>query len=107
MTVVGAKGLSASHVIMLGFDDKNMAYVDENAFYVALTRARQSVHLMCSLKCGGSAAVHEYVEYLPPEHLSLSKYLKKDQREVGFSQLYSLKSYISQQMAYVSRPKIS
>jgi superfamily I DNA/RNA helicase len=32
MTIVGSKGLSADHVIIIGFDDVNMNYVTQNAF---------------------------------------------------------------------------
>ncbi|MDD1779270.1 MAG: UvrD-helicase domain-containing protein, partial [Candidatus Helarchaeota archaeon] len=40
MTIVGAKGLSADHVIVIGFDNVNMNWITRNAFYVAITRAR-------------------------------------------------------------------
>src|SRR5262249_28656329 len=42
-TIVGAKGLSADHVIVLGCDETNLAYVTASAFFVALTRARKSL----------------------------------------------------------------
>ena len=50
MTIVGSKGLSADHVIIIGFDNVNMSWVTRNAFFVATTRARRSVHLMTALR---------------------------------------------------------
>ena len=40
MTIVNSKGLSADHVIVIGFDDVNMKWITRNAFFVAMTRAR-------------------------------------------------------------------
>jgi UvrD-like helicase C-terminal domain len=56
MTIIGSKGLSADHVIIIGFDDVNMGWVTENAFYVAITRARKSLHMVTALKAGGRQA---------------------------------------------------
>lgn len=52
LTIVGSKGLSAKHVIVIGCDDVNMAHTSRLAFFVALTRARESLHLITSLKAG-------------------------------------------------------
>ena len=49
LTIVKSKGLTADHVIIIGFDDVNMKFVSKNAFYVALTRARKSLHLLTSM----------------------------------------------------------
>lgn len=56
LTIVGAKGLSAKHVIVVGCDDVNMAHTTPLAFYVALTRARESLHLITAAKAGGAKA---------------------------------------------------
>jgi hypothetical protein len=56
MTIVGSKGLSADHVIIIGFDNVNMHYVSKNAFYVAMTKARKSLHLITALGSGAQKA---------------------------------------------------
>jgi hypothetical protein len=76
MTIVGSKGLSADHVIMIGFDNVNMGWVRKNAFYVALTRARKSLHLLTALKSGGAAKPHSFLSQLPDDHLEFYKYCK-------------------------------
>ena len=65
LTIVGSKGLSAKHVIVIGCDDVNMAHTSRLAFFVALTRARESLHLITSLKAGGSTTAHSFVRELP------------------------------------------
>jgi superfamily I DNA/RNA helicase len=76
MTIVGAKGLSADHVVIIGFDDVNMGWVTRNAFYVAMTRARKSLHLVTALKAGGATGPHHYLDRLPDANLEFSKYAK-------------------------------
>lgn len=95
MTIIGSKGLSADHVIILGFDDVNMKYVTANAFFVALTRARKSVHLITALKCGGATAAHPYIENLPAQNIEFYSYKKKDQVSKRKSNLAEFKNYIS------------
>jgi superfamily I DNA/RNA helicase len=53
LTMVGSKGLSAHHVIVLGCDDLNMKRTSRLTFFVAMTRARKSLHLVASAKAGG------------------------------------------------------
>ena len=76
MTIVGSKGLSADHVIIIGFDNVNMGWVTRNAFYVAMTRARRSLHIVTALKAGGAARPHEYLDEFPDENVEFSKYTK-------------------------------
>ena len=76
MTIVGAKGLSADHVIIIGFDNVNMNWVTRNAFFVAKTRARKSLHLITALKAGGAAGPHGFLDHLPDAHLEFSRYTK-------------------------------
>ncbi len=78
VTMVGSKGLSADHVIIIGFDNINMASVTKNAFYVAMSRARNSLHIITSLKSGGSQDAHPYLEFLPEENIEFCYYKKKD-----------------------------
>lgn len=80
MTIVGSKGLSADHVIILGFDNRNMSYLSPEAFYVAITRARQSLHLVTGLGCGGSEEAHEYLNSLPEECVKYCRYSKGNGR---------------------------
>jgi superfamily I DNA/RNA helicase len=67
LSIVGAKGLSAKHVIVLGCDDVNLDRTTPLAFYVALTRARESLHLIVAGQAGGGKAPHHYVLELPEE----------------------------------------
>lgn len=50
MTIVGSKRLSADHVIIIGFDNVNMIWITKNAFYVAMTRPRKSLHILAAFK---------------------------------------------------------
>jgi len=61
VSFAGAKGLSAHHVILIGCDDLHLAKVSSLTFFVALTRARRSLHVITSLKAGGSKGTHQYV----------------------------------------------
>lgn len=74
MTMTGAKGLSADHVIILGTDVTNMARAKPELFFVALTRARQSLHLLIPLGGRGAAAAHQFVLELPEENCDYLKY---------------------------------
>ena len=65
-TIVGSKGLSADHVIVLGCDDVNLK-VSRNAFYVALTRARKSLTLMACVGGGGAKSLSPYLLALPAD----------------------------------------
>jgi len=77
MTIVGSKGLSADHVIIIGFDDVNMSRITKNAFYVAMTRARKSLHILTALKSGGARQAHNFLERLPDEHAEYYSYKKR------------------------------
>jgi hypothetical protein len=76
MTIVGSKGLSADHVIIIGFDNVNMSWVTRNAFFVAMTRARSSLHVITALKAGGATEAHIFLGKLPDAHIEFSKYTK-------------------------------
>ena len=78
MTIVGSKGLSADHVIIIGFDDVNMKWVTKNAFYVAMTRARKSLHILTALKSGGSKTAHNFLNQLPETHIDFYSYKKSN-----------------------------
>jgi hypothetical protein len=65
MTMFQSKGLSAQHVIVIGCDDVNLNRTAPLTFYVALTRARHSLHLMTSLQANGCHAPHEYQFAIP------------------------------------------
>jgi superfamily I DNA/RNA helicase len=76
MTIVGSKGLSADHVVIIGFDNVNMLWVTRNAFYVAMTRARGSLHIITALKSGGAARPYKFLDQLPDINLEFSRYAK-------------------------------
>jgi superfamily I DNA/RNA helicase len=78
MTIVGSKGLSADHVIIIGFDNVNMKRVTKNAFYVAITRARKSLHILTALKSGGATKAHSFLKQLPDNHLEFYSYKKSN-----------------------------
>jgi superfamily I DNA/RNA helicase len=76
MTIVGSKGLSADHMIVIGFDDVNMGRVTKNAFYVAMTRARKSLHILTALRSGGATRAHNFLNQLPENHAEFYSYKK-------------------------------
>jgi hypothetical protein len=67
-TIVGAKGLSADHVIVLGCDEVNLARTTWSAFFVALTRARESLTPMTCAGGGGANVLHDFMCSVPDEH---------------------------------------
>jgi ATP-dependent exoDNAse (exonuclease V) beta subunit len=67
MSLVGAKGLSADHVMIIGADDVNMKNVTPRTFYVGMTRARRSLHIVTAAQSGGGKFCHSYVDDVPPE----------------------------------------
>ncbi len=81
MTIVSSKGLTADHVFVLGFDDVNMKHISTNAFYVAITRARKSLHIITALKSGGARRAHEYLSRLSEDHVEFLKYTKQRKEE--------------------------
>ena len=81
MTMIGSKGLSSHHVVVLGCDNVNMASTPALTFFVALTRARSSLHLVVSRKAGGAKVPHQFVYDLPPEACDYGVY-KKASRKV-------------------------
>jgi superfamily I DNA/RNA helicase len=81
MTIVGSKGLSADHVIIIGFDDVNMKWVTRNAFFVAMSRTRRSLHLITALGAGGAKEPHKFLTRLPDANLEYCKYTKAKGRE--------------------------
>lgn len=75
MGMTRSKGLSAHHVIVLGCDNVNMVKITALTFFVALTRARKTLHLVTSLRAGGDDA-HPFIYDLPAEDCSYWSYLK-------------------------------
>ena len=68
LSMIGAKGLSAKHVIVLGCDDQNMSRTTPLEFYVALSRARETLHVVTSLGARGAKAAHPYIYDIPEEY---------------------------------------
>jgi superfamily I DNA/RNA helicase len=93
MTIVGSKGLSADHVIIIGFDNINMR-VTRNAFFVAKTRARRSLHIITALKAGGAIRPHAFLDQLPDDHLEFSKYMKGERMQVAFGDRTQFLGYL-------------
>lgn len=88
MTIVGAKGLSAEHVIIIGCDDVSMGRLSHKAFYVGLTRARKTLQLLVNVKAVGAEAAHVFVTQLPEQHTAFSKYTQKDKKVPLASKAY-------------------
>lgn len=109
ITIVGAKGLSADHVIIIGFDEVNMSWITRNAFYVALTRPRESLHLITCLKAGGSKEPHSFLAGLPEEHVEFYRYTKTNHRmtvvdnQAGFRKYLGMLTWVAAQAT--KRPK--
>jgi len=94
MTVVGSKGLSADHVIIIGFDNVNMGWVTKNAFYVAITRARKSLHILTALKSGGARKAHGFLDQLPDNHAEFFSYKKSDRSKNQLKGKQGFKNYL-------------
>lgn len=67
MPITGSKGLSAHHVMVLGCDNVNMSQTSPLTFFVALTRARESLHLVFAGKASGASSLHPFVLDLPED----------------------------------------
>jgi superfamily I DNA/RNA helicase len=85
MSIAKSKGLSAQHVMVLGCDGTNMLLDDISplSFYVAMTRARESLHLVTSLKARGSAGAATHFAYLPEEHCDFLSFTTKGATDLG------------------------
>jgi len=92
-SIVGAKGLSADHVLVLGCDDSNLQRTSRNAFFVALTRARESLTLLACIGGGGASVLHDFVVKLPDAHAT-AIYLKAD-GPIKYADLASLQNKLS------------
>jgi superfamily I DNA/RNA helicase len=71
MTMVGSKGLSAHHVILLGCDEASLGRTPALTFFVAMTRARKSLHIVIAAKVAGADA-HPFIYDLPEDCCSYS-----------------------------------
>ncbi|MGH9966814.1 MAG: UvrD-helicase domain-containing protein [Pyrinomonadaceae bacterium] len=109
MTIVGAKGLSADHVIIIGFDDVNMAWITRNAFYVALTRARESLHLITALKSGGGRTAPDFLHGFSEQDLEFYKHTKKQhettclENKVGFRKYLARLTWVAERMVKLNK----
>lgn len=95
LTIVGSKGLSAEHVIIIGFDNVNMSWITKNAFYVAMTRARKSLHILTALKSGGARQTHDFLEQLPDEHTEYHSYKKSNHTKNQLQGKQGFKNYLN------------
>ena len=95
ITIVGSKGLSADHVIIIGFDNVNMHWVTKNAFYVAITRARKSLHILTALKSGGARQAHSFLDQLPDDHAEFYSYKKSSRSKKRLKGKWEFKGYLN------------
>jgi hypothetical protein len=104
MTIVGSKGLSARHVIVLGCDDVNMK-VTELAFFVALTRARKSLHLVVACHSGGAKQAHQFLFDLPAnccEYVAFTKtnwYVRSLDGQRGLQKYFQILEWVAKKQA--------
>ncbi|KKL55734.1 hypothetical protein LCGC14_2252420, partial [marine sediment metagenome] len=94
VTIIGSKGLSADHVMIIGFDNVNMSWVTKNAFYVAITRARKSLHILTALKSGGARQEHNFLNQLSDNHAEYFSYKKKDHAKNKLRGKQGFKTYL-------------
>jgi superfamily I DNA/RNA helicase len=94
VTIVGSKGLSADHVIIIGFDNVNMSWVTKNAFYVAMTRARKSLHILTALKSGGAQQVHSFLNQLLDNNAEFYSYKKSNCTKNKLNGKQGFKNYL-------------
>lgn len=95
LTIVGSKGLSADHVIIIGFDNVNMSWITKNAFYVAMTRARKSLHILTALKSGGARQPNGFLDQLPDDHAEFYSYKKTDHTKNQLQGKQGFKTYLN------------
>ncbi len=93
MSITGSKGLSADHVIIIGFDEVNMFWITRNAFYVGLTRARKSLHIITAASAGGSQMPHDFLDDLPVENLEFYKYVRSTHKKTRLANRDDFKRY--------------
>jgi superfamily I DNA/RNA helicase len=100
-TIMGAKGLSADHVIVIGCDDVNLGHVSRSAFFVALTRARKSLTLLACVGGGGATFLHEFVCALPEEDTEALQ-VKSGGSTTSFASIDALQEQLGK-MAYARK----
>jgi hypothetical protein len=107
MSIAKSKGLSAKHVMILGCDDVHMKkeLVSPLSFYVAMTRARESLHLVTSLKAGGCKAATVHFADLPEVHCEYIAYTKEGATNLG--SLSGFNDQFNRWTRMMSRPKRS
>ena len=103
LTIVGSKGLSADHVIIIGFDNVNMNWVTKNAFYVAMTRARKSLHILTALKSGGAMQTHVFFDQLPDDHAEFYSYKKSNHSKNRLQGKQGFKDYLDRLNSFTAR----
>jgi len=100
VTIVGSKGLSADHVIIIGFDNVNMSWVTKNAFYVAMTRARKSLHILTALQSGGAGQAHGFLDQLSDDYAEFYSYKKSNRSKSQLHGKQGFKDYLSRLKRY-------
>jgi superfamily I DNA/RNA helicase len=95
LTIVGSKGLSADHVIIIGFDKVNMSWITKNAFYVAMTRARKSLHILTALKSGGARQSHSFLDQLSNSNAEFYSYKKSGHTKTPLQDKQGFKNYLN------------
>jgi superfamily I DNA/RNA helicase len=108
MTIHGSKGLSAHHVIVLGCDDVNMSYLNGKPlpFFVALTRARTTLHLVTATKANGAKQPHPFVLDLPEDCCTYMVYKKATREDEPLTGRQAFRSRIAAWARFqVRRPR--
>lgn len=95
LSILGSKGLSAEHVIIIGFDNVNMKWITKNAFYVAMTRARKSLHILTALKSGGAKQTHNFLDQLSDRYIEYYSYTKSNRTKNPLQSKQKYKNYLN------------
>lgn len=104
VSIVGSKGMSADHVIVLGCDQATLASISRSAFFVAMTRAKESLTLMACIGGGGAQRLHDFAAGLPDEHVDASQAMAHAATK-GYETLQALQNHLDTIQLYKQKPK--
>jgi hypothetical protein len=73
------------------------------AFYVALARARKSLHILTALQSGGATQPSNFIDNVPEENVDFSKYTKTAGSNEFFEGLRGFTDYLERLNKSASR----
>lgn len=66
----------------------------KNSFYVAITRARKSLHILTALKSGGAKQAHSFLDQLLDDNVEFYKYKKSNRTKNQLKGKRVFKNYL-------------